>query len=176
MQKEIWKDIHDYDGYQVSSYGRVVNKKGHILKGWVTKGYHYVSLINNSGVKKYRVHRLVAEAFICNPNNLPYINHIDENKLNNNIDNLEWCTQKENLDKYYIPRRKLNCKNLKSKITNYHRPKKVLQYDLKKNFIKSWNSTMDIERELHISSGNISLCCRGIKPTAKGYIWKYADE
>ena len=176
--KEIWKSIPEYPKYQVSNLGNVKNNKGKFLKGWITKGYRYVSLCNNGITKKYRVHRLVAENFINNLNDFPVVDHIDENKLNNNVDNLTWCTQKENLDRYFIPRRPKNYKIRirKSKILNYHLPKKVLQYDLNENYINTWNSTMDIERLLHISSGNISLCCRGIKPIAGGYIWRYANK
>jgi len=176
--QEIWENIENFENYQISNLGNVKNNKGKILKGWVTRGYHYVSLLNNGIKKKYRVHRLVAKAFIDNPDDLPCINHKDENKLNNCVDNLEWCTQKENLDKYFAPRRPVGYKTkiTKPKISNYHNCKKVLQYDLNNNFIQMWNSTMDIERQLHICSGNISLCCRGIKPTAGGYIWRYADK
>lgn len=124
MEEEIWKDIPDYEGlYQVSNLGRVKRiiftnnkynfEKETILKGWITRGYRYVSLCNNGFSKKYRVHRLVAEAFIPNPDNLPMINHKDENKQNNNAKNLEWCTQKENLDKYFIPRRTSKYKSKK---------------------------------------------------------------
>lgn len=100
--EEIWKDIKEYEGiYQVSNLGRVKSlkhsKEGKLLKGRVTgKGYLSVALFRNSVRKSNSIHRLVAEAFIPNPENKPEVNHIDENKLNNDVSNLEWVTSKEN--------------------------------------------------------------------------------
>ena len=111
--KEIWKDIQGYEGiYQVSSHGRVRSldrivvrpngngdyfAKGKIIYVVLTKhGYNEVHLHKDNKTKIYKVHRLVAQAFIKNPNNLPCVNHIDENKTNNNVNNLEWCTYKYN--------------------------------------------------------------------------------
>lgn len=110
--EEIWKDIKGYEGlYQVSNLGRVKSldkiivtidrknrcQKEKILKLQISKyGYNVITLWNNNISKQFKVHRLVAIAFIPNPNNLPQINHIDEDKLNNKIDNLEWCTALEN--------------------------------------------------------------------------------
>ena len=97
--KEIWKDIKGYEDYQVSNLGRVKSiKKNKVLKQiYNPNGYLYVGLYNNSKLKKYLVHRLVAKAFIENPLNKPFINHKDFDRLNNNVKNLEWCTQKENV-------------------------------------------------------------------------------
>lgn len=106
MTEEIWKDITGYEGlYQVSNLGRVKSlyDGGHkcfrylILKPSINNGYLYVKLTVNGKCKSKAIHRLVAEAFIPNPDNLEQINHIDENKQNNNIENLEWCTRSYNL-------------------------------------------------------------------------------
>ena len=101
MNTEIWKQINDFDNYEVSNLGNVrrKTKKGyHLLKPSVNNnGYYQVSLSKDGKAKPFRVHRLVAVAFIPNPDNLPIINHKDENKLNNNADNLEWCTQQYNV-------------------------------------------------------------------------------
>ena len=106
---EIWKDIEGYENkYQISNLGNVKSLetwtgdkyiwREKILKNMVYgNGYYYVCLSKNGKVKKYKVNRLVAQAFIPNPDNKPFTNHIDGDKLNNNVDNLEWCTQSENM-------------------------------------------------------------------------------
>lgn len=99
--KEVWKDIQGYDGkYSISNFGNVRSNhygKKRILKpmrnAGIYNGYLTVTLYNNSVGKKVKIHRLVAEAFLPNPNNLPVINHKDEDKTNNKVDNLEWCTK-----------------------------------------------------------------------------------
>lgn len=115
MMVEIWKDIKGYEGlYQVSTCGRIkslarmvpfsnIHTSGYrqlkekILKGGITKdGYNVVTLRKDNIGKIYSIHRLVAETFIPNPNNLPEVNHKDENKVNNHVDNLEWCTHQYN--------------------------------------------------------------------------------
>lgn len=96
--KEIFKVIPDFENYKISSYGRVFNiKTDSFLKPYKTeKGYLRIDLFNNKGRKHFKVHRLVAEVFIENPENKPQINHIDGDKHNNNVTNLEWCTNLEN--------------------------------------------------------------------------------
>jgi len=117
--KEVWKDIKDYEGlYQVSSFGNVRSldridcdgrkRKGRILKPHSAKRYLAVSLSKCSNVKKIRVHKLVAGYFIKKEKEGLVVNHIDENKHNNHIDNLEWCTQRQNVIHYY-KMRKLSC-------------------------------------------------------------------
>ena len=168
MNKEVWKDIKGYEGkYQVSNLGRVkslIDNQGKqrtmILKQSCEK-YCKVTLLKNSKQKRFRVHRLVAEAFIPNPNNYLYINHKDENPKNNVVDNLEWCTMAYN--NTYGHRLKNVCK-------------KVGQYDLQGNLIKVWNSFMDIQRELGFSNSSINSCCKGRRKTAGGFIWRYVNE
>ena len=96
---EIWKDIEGFEGrYQISSWGRVRNKDGMILKPYMNnKGYFKISLQEGRKAIKKRIHRLVAIAFVPNPKNLPQVNHMDGNKQNNSYTNLEWVTNKENL-------------------------------------------------------------------------------
>lgn len=166
--KEVWKNIKNYEGYyQVSNYGNIKNvRTGRILKHFIQGcNYYYVILsINNKQKHKY-IHRLVAEAFIPNPNNYKYINHKDENKLNNNIENLEWCTQKYNcnygngIEKGHINQRK-----------------KINQYDLQGNFIKQWDSALQIRKHLNISDTHVGDCCKGITKSFKNYIWKYVND
>ena len=97
FMKEIWKDIEGYEGrYKVSNKGRVYDNKLDKFIGYESLGYMCVALCKDKKQKKCRVHRLVAQAFIPNPDNLPVINHKDENKTNNCVENLEWCTVKYN--------------------------------------------------------------------------------
>ena len=97
--REQWKNIEGYN-YQVSSKGRIRNKATKaIKKSFINdRGYVIVSLYKDESLKTFRVHRLVAQAFIPNPNNLSEVNHLDENKQNNSIFNLKWCTRQENLE------------------------------------------------------------------------------
>ena len=99
MEQEIWKDIEGFQGYKISSFGRVKsyhNNKEIIRKPNIVCGYQHVMLNKNGKKFNFYIHRLVAEVFVININNKPQVNHIDGNKLNNNYSNLEWCTQKEN--------------------------------------------------------------------------------
>lgn len=159
---EEWKNIDGFEGYQVSNFGRVkslANNKSRKEKILKTKkrnnGYLEVSL-NKDGKQYFRlIHRLVCAAFVKNPDNLPQVNHIDENKENNNVDNLEWCTPQYNVD--------------------YSKSKQVNQYDLNGNYIKTWKSVKEIERQLGYSQGNITQCCNGKRKSAYNYYWRYND-
>ena len=122
-------------------------------------GYLQAFLYKKNIRKTYLVHRLVASTFIDNPNNYKEINHIDEDKTNNKISNLEWCSRIYNV----------NYGNRTLKTT-----KKVKQYDLNKNYIKTWNSMSEAAQKLKIHVSGISGCCKGINKTCGGYIWKYA--
>lgn len=171
MKKEYWKPVVGYEGhYQVSNFGRVKSikfGKEIILKQKQSMdGYYSVNLSKNGIVKTYLVHRLVAEAFIDNPNNLPQINHKDENKTNNNVDNLEWCSYSYNIN-YGTARERMTEKMINGKLS-----KPVLQYDLQGNFIREWESTMECERNGY-NNTCISKCCRGERKTHKGFIWRY---
>ena len=183
MQKEVWKDIKDYEGlYQVSNLGNVksIDKiikrkngieqhfKEKIINKW-NSNYAYVNLSKNGKGKTYTIHRLVAQAFIDNPNNYPCVNHKDENKKNNNVNNLEWCDYKYN-NNYNFKMNKIRDKLINGKLS-----KKVIQYDMNDNLIKLWKSTMQIERCLNYKNQSISNCCKGKQKTAYGYKWKYKD-
>ena len=167
---EIYKDIKGYEGkYQVSNLGNVKSlhygntTKEKLLKPVLHKdGYLFVSLGHDN---TKAIHRLVAETFIPNLNNMPIVNHKDENKQNNSVDNLEWCSYKYNSN-YGT--------NIERIAKNESKP--INQYDLQGNFIKSWNSGTEIKRILGYSNGNICSCCRGKQKTAYGYKWQYANE
>lgn len=128
MVNEIWRDIKNYPNYQVSSMGNVKRlsnnktRKEKILRHLKDRGgYLYINLWENGKVKHYRVHRLVAEAFIPNPNNLPQIDHINTNKSDNRVENLKWVTQKENNN---------------NPLTVEKRNKPIIQLTLNNEFIK----------------------------------------
>ena len=170
MKKEYWKPVVGYEGhYQVSNFGRVksikfgkeIILKQHInIKG----GYYYVCLLKNGKHKNYYVHRLVAQAFLPNPNNLPEVNHKDECKTNNVVSNLEWCDRKYNHNYGTINER-----------ISQSQSKPVLQYDLNGNLIKEWKSINECGRN-GFNQGDICKCCNGKRKTAKGFIWKYKNE
>lgn len=165
--EEFWKDVKGFEGvYQVSNLGRVKSvRRNIILKNSIARnGYKRVLLCTNNIQKNYYIHRLVAMAFIPNPNNYPIVNHKDENPQNNSVGNLEWCTQKYNIN-YGTG----IAKRARS------RSKKVLQFKTDGTFIKEWGSTMDVERNLGFNHTHISACCRNIIKTAYGFIWKYAE-
>lgn len=163
---EIWKDIKDYPNYQVSNLGKVKNAKTNkILKPFSPIGeYLKVSLSKNGKAKHYFIHRLVAETFIPNPNNYPCVNHKDENPSNNCVSNLEWCSYQYN-NNYGTRNGKVAEKLRKVKC------KKVRQYDLNGNYIKTWNSIKEAEKE--VGSTHISQCTKGRFKQTKGYKWRY---
>lgn len=182
--EEIWKDIEGFEGlYQVSNLGRIKSFhkriEGKIIKLAPDKdGYCLVGLHKNKRTCRRRVHRLVAQTFIPNHQNLPQVNHIDGNKQNNRVDNLEWCTNQENIiHSFKVLKRIPVYPNLKenSKWQKYIETvkKRVIKFDINMNKIQEYDSLMDAERENNINHLHISKCCRGIYKTAGGYIWRY---
>lgn len=177
---EVWKDIKNFPNYQVSNYGKIkskeritnvgiknikqIKRKEKILKPLkITKGYLGIRLYNEKVKgKTFKIHRLVAETFIPNPNNYKQINHIDGNKENNKVSNLEWCSNKYNMEHSY----KIG---LRKNVV-----KEINQYNLNGNFIKKWCSIMEVQRKLKICNTNISNCCLGKRKSAGGYLWKFA--
>lgn len=176
--EEQWKDIEGYEGrYQISSFGRVKSLPTLKRNGngyYYTKekirrskstfdGYRAITLVKNGIFRTYTIHRLVAKAFVENPNNYNEINHIDEIKTNNRVDNLEWCTHAYNLE--YGSRKE---------ITRQKTMKPVLQFDRENKFIRKWNSGSDAARNLNIQQSSISNCCCHNRKTAGNYIWEFA--
>lgn len=164
MQVEIWKQYKNTN-YEVSNLGnvrRIGAKKNRKIQD-SEKGYKTVYLYKNQKRKKFLVHRLVAEAFIPNPDNLPQVNHKDEVKSNNCVDNLEWCSAKYNINYGTRTERAVNKISIP-----------VSQYDLQGNLINTYKSTREADRQTGIAQQNISKCMRGERYTAGGYVWKAA--
>jgi hypothetical protein len=165
LDNEEWREIVINNiktpGYYVSSLGRFKNKKGIIMKDYKPHHSGYVYLRVN--VQKYALHRLVAQTFIQNFENKPFVNHIDGNKINNCINNLEWVTCAEN-----------NLHNHKTYLINCF-TRKVGQYDLEMNEINKFDSIKQASDYLKISSSSIKSVLYKKQKTAKGYIWKYLD-
>jgi len=180
----IWKDIKGFENYQISNTGLI--KKGDlILKPFENEGYDRILLTNGSIKSKKLIHRIVAEHFILNPLNKPQVNHKDCNKKNNNVDNLEWVTNKENVQHAIqnIPNRKKQLQDDMSKIgkmygrqNSLNSRKPILQLTLGGNLIKQYESARQASSELNISYKCISKCCNGKLKTYKNFIWKFANE
>ena len=167
-EDEIWCSIKGFEGlYEVSDKGRVKSigyGKERILKPGRNKdGYLLVSLYKNIEKICY-VHRLVAQTFIPNPNNLPQVNHKDENKTNNSVQNLEWCDRKYNVN--YGTRNQMVSMKLS---------KPILQFTKSGEFVKEWKSATDVQRNLGYSNQHISSCCKGKLKSAYNFIWKFKD-
>lgn len=175
--REIFKPIKNFEGlYSVSNFGvvkreKTENKSGtgnyareeHVLKQRKNnKGYLLVDLYKNNKRNQCLVHRLVAETFVENPNCYTCVNHKDENKENNNANNLEWCTQKYNMNYGTCPER-IGKANSKS----------ILQFDKQGKLVGKYVSISCAERMTGISNGNIVDCLHGRRKTAGGYLWQY---
>ena len=162
---EIWKDIPEYEGlYQISNYGRVKSlkfDKEKILKFGKDKDeYLQVVLYKDKKRKTFKVHRLVCLAFLKNPENFPYINHKDENKQNNHVNNLEFCNHTYNMNYGTIIERK-------------HKP--IIQFTKEGEFIKMWDSIKSASIELKIYATSITACCKFKRKSAYGFIWRYKE-
>lgn len=158
---KIWKDVKGYEGlYQISNLGRVKSNKK-ILRPSKTE-YLKVCLSKNGVQNTYYIHRLVAQAFIDNEYNFTHVNHIDENKYNNNVNNLEWCDNKYNI----------NYGNSQKKKAKSQLRYNVIQKDNKGNIIKIWESASQVATILNYNKGTIRISCqKGLKNY--GYYWEY---
>lgn len=183
--EEIWKDIVGYEGlYQVSNIGNVrsLNWKncGYAKNLWLkphNKGYYQVELVKNKKKKTFVVHRLVSIAFIPNPENLPCVNHKDENKQNNCVENLEWCDYKYN-NRYSMNLHPERYNGLHRKSTPKYGKRKcysIVQVSLNGEIVREWENSRTIFLETGMSDWSISECCRGNRKTAYGYKWQYAS-
>lgn len=177
MNKEIWKDITGYEGlYQVSDQGRVKSLErkdclGRIVKERILKstptnnGYLLVALCDGGKPKTLTVHRLVCQAFHKNPEDKPEVNHIDEDKTNNNAVNLEWCTREENINH-----------GSRNERAGKSGSKPVAQYSLDGELIKIWPSLTEVERQTGFCNSAISEAANGKRKQAYNFVWKYVKE
>lgn len=181
MINEIWKQVVGYEGlYEVSNYGRVKSLAKTIpglfgstiyLKEKIRKnqkypnGYEYVGLSNNGKVKTHLVHRLVALAFIPNPDNLPEVNHKNEQITDNRVENLEWVTHKENANY-----------GTRNQRASEKREIPILQYSLEGEFITEWTKgAMSVQKKYGWNRTNICACCKGKQQSAYGFKWAYKE-
>ena len=162
--REEWKDIEGFEGrYMVSNKGRVkslnysnTGKEGIINAKDNGKGYLRVNLYKDGKRKWYRINRLVAITFLPNPSNLPEVNHKDKIRINNCVDNLEWCTTQYNVE--------------------YSKAKAIIGINKISGLIVEFPSIMEASRQLGISQGHICDCLKGRRKSAKGFYWHYVDD
>lgn len=178
---EEWRDIEGFEGiYQVSNIGRVrsldhvrVNKqgefhfKGRILALSKNHGYPVISFTKNGKTKQYFIHRLVASAFIPNPQGENIVNHIDGNKDNNDVSNLEWCDQRENVN-HAVRTGLLPIKYGKDNKTS----RKIIQYTLNDEYVATWYGLGEVVRNVKVTRANVNACLIGKRNKAGGYKWK----
>ena len=180
---EIWKDIIGFEGlYQVSQFGNVrslnynhtSNTKNLSIKHHHT-GYKFVTLCGDNIHKNMFIHRLVACAFIPNPNNVPCVNHIDGDKSNNTVSNLEWMTYKENT-RHAIETGLRKDTNMRGKFGALHPSSKpVIQCTRAGELVKTWDCISDAARAYGKNPCTIINCCAGRAKSCAGYVWKYPD-
>ena len=163
MKGEIWKDIEGFEGYyMVSNLGNVKSLNyRHTGKEKILKpsdnghGYLKVGLFKDGKRKDCRINRLVAIAFIPNPYNLPEVNHIDHCRINNNVENLEWCTSQYNVE--------------------YSQAKAIIGIDKITGLIVEFSSIMEASRQTGTNQSHITKCCKGKLKSCGGFYWHYAN-
>lgn len=186
--EEIWKDVNGFEGiYQISNKGNLKHYTKRfgwrVLKNTNKKGWYFNVILRGDGFSKsVKLHRIVAETFIPNPNHYKCVNHIDMNKQNNSIENLEWCSQKEN-----------NLKAQKEKpeiilgMVNYNkfiRPKKIQQFSLDGKLISEYNNAKEASNRTGVCARNILQVANktpfnangNSRKQAGGFIWKFKEE
>lgn len=188
---EIYKNIEGYEGlYQVSNLGNVkslerINKNNRKVKEKILKPlklntkYLSIVLCKNGKNNRFLVHRLVAQAFIPNPENKPCIDHINTDRTDNRVENLRWVTYKENSNNP-ITKTKQKENNHKPNLGKFgkehYNSKPILQFTLNGEFVKRWDSAIEIKNELNFNNGYICSCCKGKGKSSNGYKWAYAED
>lgn len=156
----MWRTVKNYDKYEVNTNGKIRNKRTKkILKPETCKKWGYLRVrlyINENTAKHELVHRVVANTFLDNPNNLPEVNHKDQDKTNNCVNNLEWCTSQYN--------------------SRHSKGKPVIMYSPDKEIERNFNCIREASKEMNIDNTSITRCCKGKQKHAGGYIWEYAEK
>lgn len=165
----MWKKIIDNNivtNYSVSDLGEIrKDTNGYIMKPYIQNGYAHVTLQINKKPKRFNIHRLVAIAFIPNSENKPYVNHIDGNKSNNCVKNLEWVTAAENAQHA-----------VRTGLRQPSRERAVVQFDLNGQKIREYKSLSEAARITDSSVAKISICCQRKRDQHNGFQWRYKDE
>lgn len=173
---EQWKSIVWYEWiYEVSSVWRIKSIRfwnQRIMNSLKSSNYLHIKLYKDKIWINFNIHRLIAEHFIPNPENKEQVNHINGIKNDNRVENLEWCSRSENMIHSY--RVLLRTWSMEWKLwKNNHKSKSVIQLSKELETIKKWDSISDVKRELWIWTTSISHCCKWIRGSAGGFIWKY---
>ena len=181
---EVWKPIMGYEGlYEVSNLGRVrslFSNNERVLKNVIgSNGYSYVTLsVNNERCIK-TIHRLVCEAFLPNPENKPCIDHVNTIRSDNRLENLKWCTHKENINNPLTKEKKCGDNHPKPMLGKYgkenHLSKPIIQFTLDGELVRKWDCARMVEQQLGIRHNNISKVLNGERKTAGGCTWEYYD-
>lgn len=169
MEKEEWKDIRGLEGYQVSSLGRVRYKDTGEIRHipYNSRGYAVMGFRTESGRKCFYVHRLVANAFVPNPDNKPDVDHLNTIKSDNRAINLRWVTRKENQNNPITHKKMVAFANSEN-----HFRKKVFQYSLAGEFLSEYESLISASCKSGVGKCSISACIRGITRRGGNYIWR----
>lgn len=164
----MFENIKGFSQYKISTNGQIKNSKNKILSQSISNnGYYRVHLCKNGKAKWYTVHKLVAQTFIPNPLHLPEVNHIDENKLNNNVDNLEWCDSKYNTN-YGTRNKRISKAQTNNKKSS--QPVKCVETNI------IYPSIMEAQRQTRIFNTAIGKVCKGERKTAGHYHWVYINN
>ena len=173
---EIWKPVIGYEGlYDVSNLGRIRSLnyrrtgKTFILKPVLCSGYYVVNLWKNKKRSLFKLHRLIAQVFVPNPDNLPEVDHISTIKTDNRAINIRWTDRKGNVNNPITKERIKKAVSINGKMCS----KPVIQCTLDGKEIVFWHS-MSEAKKLGFNEGNISECCQGKRKTHKGFVWKFA--
>ena len=183
---EIWKDIKDFEGiYQVSNMGRVKSlarvilrnngikqtfKERIIRQGTNHQGYYMADLWKNGSRRTYPIHRLVATAFLDNPENKPCVDHINTDHTDNRVENLRWCTYKENSNNPLTIKHISKPRNWKIKGIEHWKSKPVVQLTKRGELLKIYPNAYST------NTRHVGVCCKGERKTAGGYKWQYVDD